>query len=74
MANVVFSDDMNPIMSLEGQKTFFTAAASTSVFSGDLYSCNMDGINVIKIVDKGSSGNNIILGAAINFGYALLLI
>ncbi|MBX3256654.1 MAG: hypothetical protein KF862_21135 [Chitinophagaceae bacterium] len=65
---------MNPIISLDGQKTFFTATASASVFSGDLYSCNVDGINIIKIVDKGSSGNNIILGAAINLGYALLLI
>lgn len=63
-SSIVFSDDMNPIMSPDGQKIFFTAAAATSVFNGDLYSCNVDGTNVTKIVDKGSSGNNIILGAA----------
>jgi Tol biopolymer transport system component len=62
--NVVFSDDMSPIMSPDGQKIFFTAAAATSVFNGDLYSCNVDGTNIIKIVDKGGSNNNILLGAA----------
>lgn len=62
--NVVFSDDMNPIMSPDGQKIFFTAATGTNVYGGDLYSCNVNGTNIIKIVDKGGANNNIILGAA----------
>ena len=60
---IVYSDDMNPVMSPNGQKIFFTAGLSGS-FAGDLYSCNADGSSVTKIVDKGGSNNNIILGGA----------
>jgi len=60
-SGVVFSDDMNPVLSPNGQKIFFTAG---TVFNGDLYSCNADGSSVIKIVDKGGASNNIILGGA----------
>lgn len=60
-SGVVFSDDMQPLLSPNGQKIFFTAG---SVFNGDLYSCNIDGSNVSKIVDKGNANNNLILGGA----------
>jgi Tol biopolymer transport system component len=60
-AGVVFSDDMNPVISPNGQKIFFTAGTS---FAGDIYSCNVDGSSVSKIVDKGGTSNNIILGSA----------
>ncbi len=62
-SGVSFSDDMNPIMSPDGKKIFFTAG-SGGLSGGDLYSCNADGSSVTKIVDKGGSNNNIILGAA----------
>ncbi len=60
-SGVVFSDDMNPIVSPNGLKIFFTAG---NVFNGDIYSSNIDGTSVLKIVDKGGANNNIILGAA----------
>jgi hypothetical protein len=62
-AGVSFSDDMNPVLSPDGQKIFFTAGA-TGTSGGDLYSCNSNGSNVTKIVEKGGSDDNIILGAA----------
>ncbi|MBI2284517.1 MAG: hypothetical protein HYU71_12465 [Bacteroidetes bacterium] len=62
-----FSDNLNPVMSPNGQKIFFTAgpiSTSQIVASGDLYSCNVDGSSVTKILDKGGANNDIILGAA----------
>lgn len=65
---VDFSDNMNPVMSPNGQKIFFTAGIRTGTsqiaFSGDLYSCNVDGSSVTRIIDKGGASNDIILGAA----------
>ncbi len=60
-SGVEFSDDMNPVMSPNGEKIFFTAGTSPY---GDLYSCNFDGSNLTKIVDRGGGTNNIILGGA----------
>jgi Tol biopolymer transport system component len=60
-SGIVFNDDMLPTLSPNGQKIFFTAGTSTR---GDLFSCNVDGSNIIKIVDKGGASNNIILGGA----------
>lgn len=60
-SGVVFSDDMNPVVSPNGQKIFFTAGTT---FNGDIYSCNADGSTVTKVVDKGGVSNNIILGSA----------
>ena len=60
---VVFSDDMQPKLSPDGQKIFFEAGASTQTkISGDLYTCNFDGSGVIKIVDR--AGGNINNGGA----------
>jgi Tol biopolymer transport system component len=60
-SGVTYSDDMNPVISPNGQKIFFTAGATGS-FKGDLYNCNTDGSSVTKIHDR--AGGNIILGAA----------
>jgi hypothetical protein len=60
---VSYSDDMSPVMSPDGTKIFFTAGP-TGTFEGDLYTCNADGSNVTKIVDRGGNNNNIILGGA----------
>ena len=62
-SGISFSDDMNPIMSPDGTKIFFTAG-NGGTSGGDLYCCKADGTNVIKIIDKGGINNNIILGAA----------
>ena len=63
---VKFSGDLNPVMSPDGTKMFFTAGPSAIASGeGDLYSCNADGSNVLKIVDRGSGrSDNIILGDA----------
>ena len=58
-SGIVFNDDMQPTLSPNGQKLFFTAGTSTR---GDLYSCNADGSNIIKIVDKGGTSNDTIFG------------
>jgi len=60
-SGVIFSDDMQPVLSPNGQKIFFTAGTT---WNGDIYSCNVDGSSVIKIVDRGNASNNIILGGA----------
>lgn len=53
-----FSDGVDPIVSPDGRKIFFTAGAqagtSTDYYS-DLYSCNIDGSSVTKIVDRAGS-------------------
>lgn len=61
-----FSDDLFPVMSPNGQKIFFTAGGVRvgSITRGDLYVCNSDGTGATKIVDRGNSENNIILGGA----------
>lgn len=60
-AGVIFADGINPAISPDGTKIFFTGA--TSLLNGaDLYSCNADGTNVVKIVDR--AGGGIILGGA----------
>jgi Tol biopolymer transport system component len=61
-SGIIYSDNMNPAMSPNGTKIFFTAGSSGQYY-GDLYSCNVDGSSVTKIVDRGSA-NDIILGGA----------
>lgn len=66
-SGIGFSDNANPVMSPNGQKIFFTAGSMGTnqiVANGDLYSCNVDGSSVTKIIDKGGVNNDIILGAA----------
>jgi hypothetical protein len=43
-------------LSPNGQKIFFTAGpgANGTTVSGDLYSCNIDGSGVTKVLDKGT--------------------
>lgn len=60
-SGVTYNTDMNPVMSLNSQKIFFTATTGATT-GGDLYFCNADGSSVTKIYDK--AGGNIILGAA----------
>ena len=45
-------------LSPNGQKIFFTAGPGTNgtAVNGDLYSCNIDGTGVTKVLDKGTSG------------------
>ena len=58
---IVFSDDMSPKLSPDGQKVFFEAGTSNQTkISGDLYVCNVDGTGVRMILDR--AGGNIILG------------
>ena len=61
-SGINFSDDMNPVISPDGSKIFFTAG--TDRFKGDLYACNSNGSNAKKIINKGDPNNNIILGSA----------
>ncbi len=60
-AGVSYSDAMTPAMSPNGQKIFFTAGTS-GTYKGDLYSCNPDGSNLTKIVDR--EGNSFRMGGA----------
>jgi Tol biopolymer transport system component len=58
-AGIVFSDNLNPLMSPNGQKIFFEAglpyqAGAVTAIKNDLYSCNADGSSVTKIMDKGT--------------------
>jgi hypothetical protein len=46
-------------MSPDGQKLFFNAGApyqtgALTSIDTDIYSCNIDGSNVVKIIDRGS--------------------
>jgi hypothetical protein len=66
---VFFDDGLTLAMSPNGQKIFFTAGApdagNMNVSSrGDLYSCNVDGSGVTKIIDKGGATNRIQIGNA----------
>ncbi len=50
-----FSDNKLAKLSPNGQKIFFTAGPKVSGYNdyyGDLYSCNIDGTGLIKIVDR----------------------
>lgn len=63
---VVFSTAMIPVMSPDGKKIFFTAGPKadqgSNGYYGDLYSCDINGTNVTKIISK--AGGDIILGGA----------
>ncbi|MBS1639927.1 MAG: hypothetical protein JSR12_07710 [Bacteroidetes bacterium] len=66
-SGIVFTDGMLPRLSPDGKKIFFNAGAVNSGgynSNADIYSCNIDGSGVTKIIDKGGSNNNIILGGA----------
>jgi hypothetical protein len=67
-SGVVFSDNLSVRMSPNGQKLFFEAGppyqtgALTSV-SNDIYSCNIDGSSVTKVISKGTERNLTLNGA-----------
>ena len=64
-ANTEFSDDAAPLLSPDGTKLFFTLQSTVIGQDGtDLYSANINGTSVTKIIDKGGNGNYIILGGA----------
>jgi len=57
---VFIADAMNARLSVNGQKIFFEAGppyqtGATTSTNNDIYSCNIDGSGVIKIVDKGTA-------------------
>lgn len=57
-SGVIFDLNLTAAMSPDGKKIFFTAGFAGSkgyVDEGDVYSCNADGSNVTKIVDKGGN-------------------
>ena len=60
-SGIVFSDDVQPMISNDWTKIFFTATSIMDKFKGDLYSCSIDGSNVRKIVDRGETTDTIIL-------------
>lgn len=66
-SGVVFDDNMIPVLSPNGQKIFFAAGVASSGINfsskGDLYSCNLDGSVVTKIVIAGTN-NGIQIGGA----------
>jgi hypothetical protein len=63
-ANTVYSDDEPPQLSPDGTKVFFTLESTIAGQTGtDLYSANINGSSVTKIIDKGGNGNYIILGS-----------
>jgi hypothetical protein len=67
-AGVVFSDNLSARMSPNGQKLFFEAGtpyqtgALTSV-SNDIYSCNIDGSSVTKVISRGTDRSLTLNGA-----------
>ncbi|MBP9103087.1 MAG: hypothetical protein KBF82_04420 [Chitinophagaceae bacterium] len=62
-ANTEFSDDVAPQLSPDGTKIFFTLQSTVVGQDGtDLYSANINGTGVTKIIDKGGNGNYITLG------------
>jgi len=63
--NTRYSDDLPPKLSPDGKKIFFSLMSTITMQNGtDLYSANIDGSGVTKIIDKGGNGNYIILGGA----------
>jgi Tol biopolymer transport system component len=64
-SGIVFDGDLNPALSPDGKKIFFTATSSSDTQKkGDIYSCNVDGSNVVKIIDRGGGGNYLIMSGA----------
>jgi hypothetical protein len=62
-ASTEFSDDAPPQLSPDGTKLFFTLQSTVVGQDGtELYSANINGTGVTKIIDKGGDGNYIILG------------
>ena len=59
-----FSDHFTPKLSPDGTKVFFALRTPAAGNGADVYSCNINGTNVTKIIDKGGSGNFIFLGGA----------
>jgi Tol biopolymer transport system component len=55
-------ESTGPLISPNGQKIFFVAGQTTN--NAHLYSCNVDGTGVAKIVDKASVGGFFYLGQA----------
>ena len=50
-AGLVFSSDSRPVLSPDGTKVFFTAGASVTS-SSEIYRCNIDGSELMKIIDN----------------------
>jgi hypothetical protein len=68
-SGVYFDDGLTLAMSPNAQKIFFTAGAPDAGYpnvctNGDLYSCNVDGSGLSKIIDKGGITNRIQIGNA----------
>lgn len=65
-SDISISQNTNVTVSPDGKKIFFTAGegSSNNVTAGDLYSCNSDGTNVTKIIDKGGNDNDVTIGSA----------
>jgi Tol biopolymer transport system component len=68
---IAFDDNETLSMSPNGQKIFFTAgirdprsSLANTITITDLYSCNVDGSSVTKIIDKGGAYNRIQIGNA----------
>lgn len=58
-------EDILPKLSPDGNKVFFVLYSQVNnQVDRDLYVANIDGSNVVKIVDNGGSGNEILLGGA----------
>jgi hypothetical protein len=56
---IVFGDALQVSMSPNGQKIFFNAgppfqSGAISSVDTDIYTCNIDGTNVVKIIDRGN--------------------
>ncbi len=57
-SGIVFSVDPSPKLAPNGQKLFFLAGTSTNPSAKSIYSCDINGGNVMKIVD-GTETNRI---------------
>ena len=59
-SGIVFSEDVQPKLSPDGKTIFFEAGAPGSSsgnisYQTDLYSCNIDGSNLKKVIDHGTA-------------------
>ena len=59
-SGIVFAFDNGVNLSPNGQKIFFCAGPAYPVGSNshgptDIYSCNIDGSDVVKVIDRGSN-------------------
>ncbi len=60
---IVFGESMRPFLSPDGKMVFFTAGAN--IADASIYSANIDGTNVTKVLDAGGSqGSRVVIGGA----------